>query len=616
MHSSQPDQGPSPKSRRGGRKRRGRVAAALLLAGVLVACESDPFGEQDRYAHLSRDDFREALEPRPVPTKAEAPDGPLSLAPELEPLLDLPEGPSAIEGKLVSISVNETVPLKDVLIELARKAEVDLELDPRIEGGIILTMRDRPLRDVIDRIAALAGLRYEFSEQGVRIALDEPYYANYRLDYLHLTRQSTSSIETSTSITGGGAVEGNASSSQVGGQSESNFWAEVETSLTQILANSAPQKPVMRTVAAASATETQVEGPGIAQALSPTPEVATAGAETDTATVSGQVDEEVGEFTINRQAGIISVFGNQRQHRLVADYLAALHRSVSRQVLIEAKIMDVALSDEFNSGINWRAVFDNMYSIGAPLGNLVAPGPFSGPFDATPEVVTLAVDNSDLDVIFNFVQKFGTVRTLSSPRIAVLQNQTAVLKVAENQVFFQLFFERVERDNGDDVVNISSEIKTVPVGVVITVQPSINERSGAISLALRPSITRVTEVVNDPAVAIASNNTVESQVPVIGVQEIDSVVTMQSGQVVVMGGLMRNIAESEDQGVPVLGQLPWLGYLFKGHSDTYRKSELVIFLRATILEDGADGGIDPVDAEFYRRFGGDRHPFPMPSLAP
>jgi MSHA biogenesis protein MshL len=329
--------------------------------------------------------------------------------------------------------------------------------------------------------------------------------------------------------------------------------------------------------------------------------------------VSREIDAEVGAFTINRQAGIVSVFGNQRQHRLIGDYLSALRGSVTRQVLIEAKIMDVVLSDAFDSGINWRALFDNMYSIGAPLGAMVAPGPFTGPLDATPGVVTLAVDNSDLDVIFNFVQRFGTVRTLSSPRVAVLQNQTAILKVAENQVFFQLFFERIERDDGDDVINISSEIRTVPVGVVITVQPSINETNRAISLALRPSVTRVTEVVNDPAVAIASNNTVESQVPVIGVQEIDSVVTMRSGQVVVMGGLMRDVADSADEGVPVLGQLPWLGYLFKGHRDQYRKSELVIFLRATILE---DGGIDPVDAELYRRLSGDRRPFPMPAFAP
>lgn len=272
--------------------------------------------------------------------------------------------------------------------------------------------------------------------------------------------------------------------------------------------------------------------------------------------------------------------------------------------------MEVALSDEFESGINWRAFFDDRYGFAAPLGRAVTPPPFNSVSDATSDVVTLALNRGDLDVIANFIQRFGTVRTLSSPRVTVLQNQTAVLKVAENQVFFRLFFERIEDDNGDDQININSEIRTVPVGVIITVQPSINATTQDISLALRPTVTRVIDVINDPAVAIVSNNTVESEIPIIAVQEIDSVVTMQSGEVVVMGGLMRDLAVSQDNGIPWLGQLPGLGYLFKAHQDRYRQTELVIFLRATILD---DGGIEEVDADLYRRFSGDRRPFPMPA---
>jgi MSHA biogenesis protein MshL len=249
-------------------------------------------------------------------------------------------------------------------------------------------------------------------------------------------------------------------------------------------------------------------------------------------------------------------------------------------------------------------------SLAAPLGLRVAPGPFNSPLDATAGVVTAAVDTGDLDVIAHFIQRFGTVRTLSSPRLTVLQNQTAVLKVAENQVFFRLNFERVEQDNGDDHVNINSEIRTVPIGVILTVQPAINRATDEISLALRPTVTRVVALVDDPAVAIASNNTVVSQIPVVAVQELDSVVTMRSGQVVVMGGLMRDIATATDQGVPAISQLPGLGYLFKARDDSTQKTELVVFLRATILDD--DGGIAPVDADLYREFGRDRRPFPMP----
>ena len=148
---------------------------------------------------------------------------------------------SPAERKLVSLSVNETVPLKDVLIELARRAEVDLELDPQIEGGVILTMRDRPLREVIERIADLAGLRFAFEGSGLRIERDLPYYLNYRVDYLHLTRQANSVVETSVNVMGSDqGTDGNSSSSAVSGQSDVNFWHELEASLGQILLNSRP----------------------------------------------------------------------------------------------------------------------------------------------------------------------------------------------------------------------------------------------------------------------------------------------------------------------------------------------------------------------------------------
>ena len=630
---------------------RGRALLATLLGlGMLAACHGQiPVMDQDRYAGLTRDDFRTALEPRPAPPYApEAATGGPPI-PDLQPLVELPPTLSPAERKLVSIAVDETVPLKDVLIELARKAEVDLELDPRIEGGVILTMRERPLREVIERIADLAGLRFEFRGSSLKIELDEPYYVNYRVDYLHLIRQANSRVETSVNVMGGdqaAGADGNASTSAVAGQSVADFWQELEASLSQILNNSRPQQLTVMPAAApppsgppaAAQPGGPNAGPGAPNTAAPgngAPSTGAApnGAAAPPAQSSAQSSAQPsaapppvivampapaavavatlseGQFTTNRQAGIVSVFGTSRQQRLVAAYLAELRELIGRQVLIEAKILEVALSDEFSSGINWRAVLGDA-TIAAPLGIRVVPPPFNNPLQATAGVVTAAVDSGDLDVIAHFIQRFGTVRTLSSPRLTVLQNQTAVLKVAENQVFFRLNFERVERDNGDQNVNISSEIRTVPIGVIMTVQPSINRATDEISLALRPTVTRVVAVVDDPAVSIASNNTVASEIPVVAVQELDSVVTMRTGQVVVMGGLMRDIATATDSGVPLLGQLPGIGYLFKARDESTQKTELVVFLRATILDD--QNNIAPVDADLYREFGRDRRPFPMP----
>ena len=394
-----------------------------LLA--LVACEGAlPVMDHDRYGGLTRDDFRAALEPRPVPTAM--PDGRADgpPIPDLQPLVELPPPLSPAQRKLVSLAVDETVPLKDVLIELARRAEVDLELDPQIEGGIILTMRERPLREVIERVAELAGLRFSFEGSTLRLERDLPYYANYRVDYLHLTRQANSVVETSVNVMGSDqGTDGNASSSAVSGHSDSNFWQELENGLRHILLNSRPRRPaIVRAAAPATlAPPPAAEGDAEGQAP-PSAPVDPAAAAIDEAyqgVLQPQAEPvlEVLEpetlFTTNRQAGVVSVFATQRQHALVAAYLAELHDSISRQVLIEAKILEVALTDEFRSGINWRAVLDDL-SIAAPLGTSVAAPPFKTPFDATADVVTVALDRGDLDVIANFIQRFGTVRTLSA----------------------------------------------------------------------------------------------------------------------------------------------------------------------------------------------------------
>ncbi len=237
------------------------LLASLLGLGALAACQGGalPVMDHDRDAGLTRDDFRAALAPRPAPPgPAEVIQGGPPI-PELQPPVPLPPPLSPAERKLVSIAVDETVPLKDVLIELARKAEIDLELDPRIEGGVILTMRERPLREVIERIADLAGLRFDFHGTSLRIELDEPYYVNYRVDYLHLTRQANSRIETSVNVMSGDqGADGNASTSAVSGQSDVNFWLELEASLSQILANSRPRE---LTVMPAAALPSPAAGP-------------------------------------------------------------------------------------------------------------------------------------------------------------------------------------------------------------------------------------------------------------------------------------------------------------------------------------------------------------------
>ncbi len=619
------------------------AAAGVLLLGLFLAgCAGlaeiqNPIEHFDTDAEASREDFREGLAARP-PEEAEEPPPPI---PELQPVISAPALGVPEEARVVTVAVNETTPLKEVLIELARAARVDLDHHPRIEGGVIFSAYERPFEEVVRRISDLAGLRHFMRDNVLRIELDEPYHVNYRIGYLSLVRRATSEVGTSATVVGGEGAGGGGSSSRVSGESEADFWSELEANITQIMTNTsrirglvAPPAPVAAVAPPAAAAAEAAPAPSVGEAITapgapveavpaPTAAVPAAApaagfAPTGAAAIPRLTPAfaEVSEsFTTNRQAGILSVFGSQRQHRTIEEYLRKLQVAISAQVLIEAKILEVTLDEQYRFGIDWVSLFSSRLNIGAPFGTLVNAPPFSqlinppGGGTATANVLTVAAGGATLQTIANLVQKFGTVRALSSPRITVMQNQTAVLKVAEEQVFFEVEIEQTTTAGDNPVVEktVSSTINTVTVGLVMTVQPSINLDTEEITLSLRPTITSVASTEKDPAVEL-ENVKVESLIPELKVQEIDTVVTMPSGSVLIMGGLMQDRITVDETGVPVLSEIPWLGQLFKSKEERTKKSELVILLRATITEGSM---IDPADAAIYKRFSGDRHPFPM-----
>ena len=631
----------------------GVLVAAFTLAGCGTIIPPDYF---DPDAEATRDTFTEGLAARPAEETAEPPPP----IPELQPIISAPALGPEVQSRWVTVSVTETTPIKDVLIELAREARIGLELDPRVEGGIIFSAYDRPFEDVIRRIADLAGLRYKMRDGVIRIELDDPYHVNYKIGYLSIVRTATSEVGTSAAVTGegSGGSGSNASSSRVSSDSEADFWAELEANITQILTNTAKQAGLLAqataapvaaaaasaapaTTAPAPATQpgvqssldvlsmlaerreagtavpvpTQPAAIGAAPTVAPTSAAAIPGLQPAFASASSL-------FMVNRQAGILSVFGTERQHREIGVYVRWLRSAIAAQVLIEAKVLEVSLDNEFRFGINWASLLESRFNVAAPFNTATTPAVVAPPFDlliaapadpitATANVLTVAGGGNDFNAIANLVEEFGTVRALSSPRLTVMQNQTAVIKVAENDVFFEVTVEQNTQVVNDQQVTdraVSSELKTVTVDLVMTVQPPINLETDEITLTLRPTITRIVRQENDPAVDLEEIAGVVSQVPVIGVQEIDSVVTIPSGNVIVMGGLMQDRSSVNEVGIPWLSDIPWLGQAFKSTERDTEKSELVIFLRATIVRGNA---IDPYDAELYKLFGQDRRPLQL-----
>jgi MSHA type pilus biogenesis protein MshL len=569
---------------------------AILLTILLVACDTDfdRLDKVDPTGNLGRDDYRALRAPQETD-----PGPPRPYVPAVRGRV--PQAKIA-QDKTISLAVTEKMPLRDVLQELAHKADLNLELDPRISGGVIFSASRQPFSKVLERLCRMAGLRYSYEDGFLRVEIDEAFVQTYAIDYLSLIRKSRSemgiatnvfsSVQNSNSRSGSGAsgndaVNGNNSTTKLETEASADFWAEIEGNVGAILANTRLTRHLA--VDEKAVAETQ----GIPAGKS---------------------------YTLNRQAGLLTVFGTQRQQQAVEAYMEKVKRSVKSQVLIEARIIEVQLDENYRGGINWRTLFDGSLNIAARFGAVAVGAPFATAATATDGVVTMSLKDNDFGGILNFVRGFGTSRTLSSPRLTVLNNQPAVLKVARNEVYFTSTIETtpiIGSGGGSPVAvqrTVNSTPNTVPVGFLMTVQPSINPDTQEVTLNLRPTVSFIVDRVEDPGIKIAAADAnvpeITSSIPVVAVREMDSVLTVQSGSVAVMGGLMQDSTGNIESGAPFIDETPIIGNLGKSRSNDSTLSELVILLRATIVDEAPKP--DLIDAELYHTYTQDRRTLPIP----
>ena len=285
--------------------------------------------------------------------------------------------------------------------------------------------------------------------------------------------------------------------------------------------------------------------------------------------------------------------GTERQHKLVKEYLDNVGKASHRQVLIEATIVEVALNDQYRAGVDWTRLSSTGSSKQSLLGGRLG----------TPPFFTLTYSNPN-SIIGNFaatvslLEQFGDAKVLSSPKIMALNNQAAVLKVVDNVVYFSVSVVPGQISNGVIApTTYTSDVHTVPVGVVMSVTPQINE-NGAVSLTVRPTISRVIGYKNDPNPDLARVN-VTNPVPEIQVREMESVLQVRTGETIIMGGLMQDDVTKKRDGLPWISRIPGLGDAFSYRDDNSKKTELVIFLRPTVI---SNPSLDSNELSAYRRF--------------
>ena len=508
------------------------------------------------------------------------------------PLLPPPPSTARAKADVFSVSVHN-VDIRSLLFAIARDARLNLDVHPDLAGTVSMNAIDQTLPEILDRAALQVNMRYEMEGRNLFVMPDAPVLRHYRVDYLNVAREARSEIGASTSIArgGSGGGAGNSSNSTLTNNSHNRFWETLTQNIRDLLRETDKIIPEGGEAAAPAAAPAPAPAPaasapaGVAAPVTPAPAPARF--------------RESASVIANPETGVISVRATYRQHMRVREFIDRVMKSAGRQVMIEATIVEVNLSDEYQQGINWTVVRNGLplLQVG-PAGSVLPSGvPVSGVIPSmanfTPSYTRMGGNNTmQLFVALRLLESFGNTKVLSSPKISALNNQAALLKVTEDLVYFTLSANYTPGSAGSaPTFTLTSTPNTVSVGLVMSVMPQVGE-GDEVTLILRPTLSRVVSYVDDPAVPIylaqARNDginvsEISSRIPQIQTREMESVIKVRSGDTAVLGGLMRDDVSGTTDQTPGIGSVPGLGELFKYKKKASSKSELVIFLRPTVV---------------------------------
>ncbi len=546
------------------------VAAALVIA--LAGCSQTPLKPSPSHVHAD----------------AAPPEGAIPAPVRVAPALPAPS--PATRPETYSVVVNN-VRVQDLLFALARDAKLNVDIHPTVTGSVTLNAIDQTLPQLLGRIAKQVDMRYEMDGPTLSVMRDTPFLRIYRIDYVNLTRDASSLANLSTNVSGtaaapgggGGAGAQNNSTSIIKTSSINKFWDTLVANVRDLLRETDKIVP-LNAPAAAAAAPAAVQGAPAAPAAAPV-------------ALPTSEFREAASVISNPESGVLSIRATSRQHEKVQEFLDQVMSSAQRQVLIEATVAEVQLNNQYQRGIDWQRLRSvagfgfAQVSGGTPAGvntNAFTLGYSSGPFQGITGTLKL-------------LESFGDVRVLSSPKLSVLNNQTAVLKVVDNLVYFTVTANTVATANAPSVTTFSTTVNSVPVGFIMSVVPQISE-SDTVLLSVRPTISRKLRDIADPNPSLANPcgipvpalgcniPAISSLIPEIQTREMESVMRVQSGQTAVLGGLIQDSVTNIEDGIPGLNRVPGVGQLLAQRKDLNTKTELVIFLRAVVIRDSSIDG--------------------------
>ena len=577
------------------------LPSASLLVLMFAACQA-PTPQQPLAGHLS--------------TETTLPQARGEIPAPVQQTLALPKPRAVPKAETYSVVVNN-VQVSDLLFALARDAKVNVDIHPGITGTVSLNAINQTLPQLLTRIAKQVDMRFELDGPNLVVMPDSPFLKHYKVDYVNMARNVTETISTSTQIntspgassggsgSGGGSTGnigggGNVSNTRIENKSNNQFWESLERNIKDILretdkilpegsSETVIEQANMQSSTGAAALP-QGSGPraaqAIANALQSNPSPGSSSQATGNSIVRRNTFREAASVIMNPETGVITVRATSRQHEKIQEFIDRVIASSRRQVLIEATIVEVALGDGYQQGIQWdrlRKDGSTKFSltpaaVNSNVGNAVSP------FTLTFNQLGSAFD---ITAIVDLLQSYGTAKVLSSPRLSVMNNQTALLKVVENFVYFNVKADTTSTANVGTTVAVTTTPQSVSVGLVMTVTAQVSDGE-AVILNVRPTISSISELKEDPNPSIPAG--VKNYVPQIRTREIESVMRVNSGEIAVLGGLMEDGVNWKTGRVPLLGQIPLVGELFTTRNNAANKSELVIFLRPVIIKDPSLNG--------------------------
>lgn len=562
------------------------LRSGCVLTLLLAGCATERGIELDTQRHISTPPAQSA----PIAQSDAAIPAPVQQGFILPPPRPQPK------PETYSVVVNN-VRVQELLFALARDAKVNIDIHPGLSGNVTLNALDQTLPQLLARIAKQVDIRFELDGNNLSVMPDSPFLRTYRIDYVNMSRDTAGSVSVSNQIAtagsnntqsgsnsnsgSGSAAGGNGSATLINNTAKNHFWETLTQNLKDILRET---DKIFPEGASEKTTETTTTGTIAATSVksSRPDDLLTRSADRElnsTKTEKTVTFREAASIIANAEAGVISIRATGRQHEKVQEFLTQVMSNARRQVLIEATIAEVELSQNYQKGIDWSAL--NVFDTGLRIIQK-ASGAISGPSSTLIEAGYNS-SGGNFTSSLKFLESFGNVRILSSPKINVLNNQSAVLKVVDNQVYFTIET-NTQQNQTQTLVTYTSNVHTVPIGLVMNVTPQIGSNN-TILLNLRPTITRtVGEGAVDPNPALKTAG-ITNRIPVVRSRELESVMRVNSGNIAIMGGLMEDLLNNNDDTVPGLSKTPVFGGLFENRNDLRKKTELVIFIRPTVIHD-------------------------------